>query len=174
MGLYDIDVISEFDDDVDTLLANGFTQLKIFPPKYYGTSEIAAAKVAVLSAIAKGAEVVWGYCAGPNTLTSTNWLDYRQGILDAAQWSQDNGVYEFRLGNEDLAHNDDTTLTDAQLIINFKSVATEVQAIFTNGNVSYACRSDFIDDWITAGKGDIDILASNVYMGGWAKLVFFR
>ena len=166
MGLYDIDVISDFDDYVGTLLANGFTQFKIFPPKYYGSSEIAEAKVAVLKAVAKKVEVIWGYCAGPRTITADNWPDYRQGILDAAQWSQDNGVYEFRLGNEDLAHNDDTTLTDAQLITNIKSVATEVQAIFTNGNVSYACRSDFIDDWITAGKGDIDILASNVYMGG--------
>ena len=166
MGLYDIDVVSEYEKYIDDLVAHGFTKMKIFPPKYYGELEKAASKVAVLYTISKGVEVVWGYCRGVPAITAANWVDYRAGILEAAQWAQDNGVYEFRLGNEDLGNVDGTTKTAAQLLIDFKSVATEVQAIFTNGNISYACRSDFIDDWIAAGKGDIDILASNVYMGG--------
>jgi hypothetical protein len=61
-------------------------------------------------------------------------------------------------------HVDGTTMTVAQIITNLKSVATEVKKIFTNGNVSYSCGNSYIDDWITAGKGDIDILASNIYM----------
>ena len=160
------EISPSFDDHVDTLLANGFTEFKINSPAYTNSSSVTEVKKIILRAITKGVKVIWGVGVGDSTITADNWAAFRQGILDAAQWSQDNGVYEFRLGNEDLAHNDDTTLTDAQLIANFKSVATEVQAIFTNGNISYACRSDFIDDWIAAGKGDIDILASNVYMGG--------
>jgi hypothetical protein len=57
-------------------------------------------------------------------------------------------------------------MTVAQIITNLKSVAKDVQEIFINGNVSYSCWEESIDDWITAGKGDIDILASNIYMGG--------
>ncbi|GAI74472.1 unnamed protein product, partial [marine sediment metagenome] len=67
---------------------------------------------------------------------------------------------------EEEYHVDGTTMTIPQTIINLKSVATDVQVIFTNGNVSYSCWQNTIDDWIVAGKGDIDILASNVYMGG--------
>ena len=164
--LHDIDVVAEYEEYIDDLIAYDFTKMKIFPPKYYGVDEIAEAKVAVLYAVGKGIDVTWGYCRGVPDITADSWVDYRAGILEAAQWAQDNGVFEFRLGNEDLANVDGVTKTAAQLLIDFKSVATEVQAIFTNGNISYACRSDFIDDWIAAGKGDIDILASNVYMGG--------
>jgi hypothetical protein len=57
-------------------------------------------------------------------------------------------------------------MTVAQIITNLKSVATEVKKIFTNGNVSYSCWGNNIDDWVAVGKGDIDILASNVYIGG--------
>jgi hypothetical protein len=84
--------------------------------------------------------------------------------LDAAQWAQDNGVYEFQLGNEEELHVDGTTMTVAQIITNLKSVATEVKAIFTNGNVSYSMSWDN-DIWRATGKGDIDILGLNVYRG---------
>ena len=69
------------------------------------------------------------------------------------------------MGNEEELHNDDTTLTVAQLRTNLKSVATEVQAIFTRGNISYSCAQDSVNSWIAIGKGDIDILAANEYMG---------
>ena len=157
---------SFFDDQVDDLLANGFTQLRIDITYWANAEAIAISKSAITLAISKGAQVIWGVGAAPATLTSTNWPTFRQGILDAAIWAQANGVYEFQLGNEEEHHNDDTTLTDAQLIANLKSVATDVQAIFTNGNVSYSCWGAKIDDWKTAGKGDIDFLASNIYHGG--------
>jgi hypothetical protein len=171
MGLFSTYNTSEFDGYVGILLANGFTELRIDIPGYQNTVWLEQSKAAVIRAVAKGAKVIWGVSSNngadpDNTITSTTWLDYRAAILDAAQWAQDNGVYEFQLGNEEEYHNDDTTLTDAQLIANLKSVATDVQAIFTNGNVSYSCWGGSIDDWITAGKSDIDILASNVYMGG--------
>jgi len=100
------------------------------------------------------------------TITSTNWPNFRAAILSAATWAQANGVYEFQIGNEEEWHIDETTMTVAKLITNLKSVATDVKAIFTNGNVSYSCGRSFISNWATAGKGDLDILASNIYIMG--------
>jgi len=159
MGLF----WSSVDSYIDTLLANGFTELRIDIPTYTNSTWLALSKAAVIVAVGKGAKVIWGVSSKRTTITSTNWPTFRQAILDNAQWAQTNGVYEFQLGNEEEYHNDNTTLTDAQLIANLKSVATDVQAIFTRGNVSYTCFHSNIDDWVSAGKGDIDLLASNVY-----------
>jgi len=164
MMLEGVDDITQFNTDVDTLLANGITKIRVHMSPYDQPGWQVLGKAAVLSAISKGADVIWGVTGG-GSLTTGDWADYRQEILAAAQWAQDNGVYEFQLGNEEEMHNDDTTLTDAQLIANLKSVATEVQAIFTNGNVSYSCAGVGIDIWIATGKGDVDILATNLYMG---------
>ena len=167
MGLFSTDDTALFDGYVDTLLANGFEELRIDMPDYYNEGELGWSKATVIRAIAKGAKVIWGVSSSAgDSITAETWTTFRQGILDAAQWAQDNGVYEFQLGNEEEICVDGTKMTIAQLIINLKSLATEVQAIFTNGNVSYACLSTNISDWITAGKGDIDILASNIFMGG--------
>jgi len=162
-----IETIPEFDSYVDTLLANGFTQIRVKIAQYY-SDDVDLSKTAALRAIAKGAEVIWGVDGG-STITATNWSSFRQAILDAAQWAQDNGVYEFLLGNEEDDRVDGTTMTQAQIIVNLKAVATDVQAIFTRGNISYTCNSFAISDWVTAGRGDIDILASNVYINGWGN-----
>jgi len=155
---------------VDTLLANGFEELRIDIPDYQNTEWLSTSKAALSGIIAKGAKVIWGVSSNSSndaayTITAANWATFRTAILNAAQWAQNNGVYEFQIGNEEESHNDGKTLTDAQLRTNLKSLATEVQAIFTNGNVSYSCRALDIDDWISLGKGDIDILASNIYRG---------
>lgn len=155
---------------MDTWLDNGFNEIRDLRD-YQDTINVNGSKAAVLAANAKSLKFIWGVSSNsfnnPDyTITSTNWLDFRAAILDAAQWAQDNGVYEFQIGNEEEYHVDGTTMTVAQIITNLKSVATEVKKIFTNGNVSYSSGSSFIDDWIAAGKGDIDILASNVYIGG--------
>jgi hypothetical protein len=160
---------------VDTLLANGFTELRIDIPDYQNTVWLANSKATLPGIIAKGAKVIWGVSSNAYnnvdyTITTENWPTFRQAILDAAQWAQDNGVYEFQIGNEEESHcdrlNPDATMKIPQLIANLKSVATEVKSIFTRGNVSYSCAHDYINDWISAGKGDIDILASNIYKGG--------
>jgi hypothetical protein len=70
------------------------------------------------------------------------------------------------LGNEEEYHVDGTTVTVEQLVINLKSIATEAQTIFTRGKISYSCAHNYISSWISEGKGDIDILASNIYKGG--------
>ena len=165
MGLFSTDDTSEFDGYVDILLANGFTELRIGLPAYNDTGYIAQTKEAIIRAVAKGAKVIWGVCSGGAPLTAGNWEAFRQGVKDAAQWAQDYGVYEFLIGNEDEM---DTTLSLATLITNFKSLATEVKQIFTNGRVGYSCWAEWNTRlaWLAAGKDDLDILATNVYMGG--------
>ena len=159
-GIYPSD---DWDAYFDTLLANGFTQLRMHLPDYADSEDLTASKAAVLRAVAKGFDVIWGVHASISGITADNWADFRQGILDAATWAQANGVYEFQIGNEEEQHLDGPTMTQAQLIINLKDVATDVQAIFTNGKISYTCLSHTISDWVTAGRGDIDIIASNIY-----------
>ena len=156
---------------VDTLLANGFTELRIDIPDYQNTSWLASSKATLPGIISKGAKVIWGvssndYNNADYTITAENWPVFRQAILDAAQWAQDNGVHEFQLGNEEEFHVDGGTMAETQIIANLKSVATDVQVIFTNGKISYTCAHDYISNWISGGKGDIDILACNIYMGG--------
>jgi thiol-disulfide isomerase/thioredoxin len=151
----------QYDSWLDTLMANGFTEFREIP-NYDSADWLAGSKAAIIRNVGKGAKYIWGVASGV-TITSTNWPTFRQAILDAATWAQANGVFEFQLGNEEEIKVDGTTITAAQLIVNLKAVATDVQAIFTNGNVSYTCVFTYIDDWITAGKGNIDILASNLY-----------
>jgi len=155
------------------LLASGFNQLRIDIPDYQDARWVELSKTAVKEAIAKGAKVIWGVSSNSRnnsayTITADNWPQFRQAILSAAQWAQDNGVYEFQLGNEENFHNDDTTMSDAQLRAEMRSLATEVQAIFTNGNISYTFGDTWAENaaWISEGKGDLDIIASNIYKGG--------
>ncbi len=164
MGLY-----YYLESYVDTLLANGFEYLRIDIPNYQDTEELYYSKAKLPGIIAKGAKIIWGVTSNPGddedyTITAKNWPTFRLAILDAAQWAQDNGVYEFQLGNEEESHVDGTTMTVDQIITNLKSIATEVKEIFTNGEISYSCN--FVSKWISAGKGDIDILAANIYRGG--------
>ncbi len=156
--------IEQVDSYIDILLTNGFDEIRMDIPNYANEWSYTNSKVAVKRAVAKGVKVVWGLSA--SNLTATSWIDYRAAILEAAQWAQDNGVYEFQLGNEEEWYVDGTTLTVAQLITNLKTVATEVQTIFTSGNISYTCARSYISNWVNAGKGDIDLLASNIYITG--------
>jgi hypothetical protein len=179
MGIRSTTITSQFDSHVDDLIANNITYLRIDIPDYQNSTSVAQSKAAVIRAVAKGAKVIWGVSSNKKNnpayeITAANWATFKAAILAAAQWAQDNGVYEFQLGNEEETHNDDTTLTDAQLLINLKDTATEAQVIFTNGNISYSCGGgSAIDDWIAAGKGDLDILASNIYRNpaNWQDLM---
>lgn len=169
-GLGMVGFWNQVDEFLTTWIENGFIDLRLDIPDYQYAPVVEQSKAHVIKAVAAGARVIWGVSSNSSnnsayTITAANWSLFRQAILDAAQWAQDNGVYEFQIGNEEESHNDDTTLTDAQLRDNLKSLATGVKAIFTNGNVSYSCRALDVDDWISLGKGDIDILAANIYRG---------
>jgi hypothetical protein len=160
MNFYGI-IGTDLPNYLEILLNNNFTYIRPSMPTYTGPETY---KPNVLACVAAGFKVIWGVCGW--ALTAANWNDYRLAVLDAAQWCQDNGVYEFQIGNEEEGHIDGTTLTLNQLIINLKSLATEAKSIFTNGKVSYACPGFYIPDWVSAGKGDLDFLTANVYMGG--------
>jgi hypothetical protein len=250
MGLFSTSDTSTFDGYIDTLLASGFTELRIDIPNYQDANWLAQSKAAVKRAVAKGANVIWGVSSynksnSDYTITAENWPAFRQAILDNAQWAQENGVYEFQLGNEEDMHiwrhpisitraNNIATVTfeedhgftagnpviiwgadpedfnaysanpvmitvtgaktftypsagadgsianpsgtfignisEATIEANIKAVATDVQAIFTRGNVSYTTSdSYFMDKWHALGIGDIDLLAWNIYanMDNW-------
>ena len=126
-----------FSNWIDDLLANGFNDIHTDVISDGATQDIAISKSAIDIAVAKGANVIWGF-SKYLPLTAANWPTHRQAILDAAQWAQDNGVYEFIIGNEEDAHNDDTTMTDAEVRTLMRGVATDVQAIFTSGNITYS------------------------------------
>jgi hypothetical protein len=147
----------------DIWLANEFTETR-YIPDYFNASEMAGSKAAVIAGTAMGLRFIWGVSSAGATLTAANWSDFSDAVLAAAQWAQDNGVYEFQIGNEEELHNDDDTLTDAQLVTNLKALATDVQEIFTNGNVSYATSWDY-DALVAAGRGDIDLIGLNIYRG---------
>ena len=168
---------SNVDEYVDTWLANGIVDVRLDIPDYQNTTWLANSKAKVITAVAKGIRVLWGVSSNAYnnvayTITTENWPIFRQAILSAAQWAEDNGVYEFQIGNEEEFHcdrwNPDATMKVPQLIANLKAVATEVKQIFTSGKVSYSCAHSYISDWCSGGKGDLDILASNIYRGGSA------
>jgi hypothetical protein len=244
MGIFSTDTPSVFEGYVDTLLSNGFSELRIDIPNYQNTAWLERSKEAVKSAVAKGAKVIWGVSSynishSEYTITAENWPAFRQAILDNAKWAQDNGVYEFQLGNEEEMHiwrhpisivrtkniatvtfEEDHGFTSANPVTiwggnpsNFnaysanpvvitlvgpktftypsigndgpvsnprktfignmpedtiqakiKALAIEVQDIFTRGNISYTASSSyFMNKWHEIGRGDIDILAWNVY-----------
>lgn len=153
-------------DGLASCKANIGVNIRMDIPTYTSAAVVAYSKVAVLQAVALGMNVVWGVSSNsPTTITSTTWTAFRQAILDAAQWAQDNGVYEFQIGNEEEYHNDNTTITDATLFDNLRTLATDVQAIFTRGNVSYATGHDMSANWISNGLGGLDLLSSNIYRG---------
>lgn len=52
----------------------------------------------------------------------------------------------------------------ADLRTELRTIATEAQAIFTRGNVTYSVANDYAAAWITDGKGDLDLLGLNVYL----------
>jgi thiol-disulfide isomerase/thioredoxin len=147
----------------DTWLANGFTEWRDLRD-YLDTTNVNASKAAVIAGNAKGLKAIWGVTSSPTVITAANWPIFRQAILDAAQWAQNNGVYEFQIGNEEELHVDGTTMTVSQIIANLKSVATDVKAIFTRGNVSYSMSWDN-EIWRQTGKGDLDIIGLNFYRG---------
>jgi hypothetical protein len=163
---YEAGSIDRDNASMDILKANGFTQLRVYIVGWEDAWDLARSKASALRAIAKGFDVVWGIQQVDTVITAANWAAYVTAVESAATWAQANGVFEFYIGNETEWHVDGTTITVDQIIVNLKAVATDVQAIFTNGNVSYSCAYYYISNWITAGRGDIDILASNIYRGG--------
>lgn len=150
----------------NTLLSYGITDIRVSLPDY--TVNTTVFHNAIITALNLGMHVIWGVSSNPTVITAANWPAFRAKVLIEAQWCQDNGVTEFQIGNEEEAHVDNTTMTVATVRNNLKTLATDVQAIFTRGNVSYSPASlvntaEWISAWNSLGKGDLDTLGLNVY-----------
>ena len=116
----------------DILFAN-FRELRFFVD-YTDSASIAAAHTAMIDAITWH-NIKWTYGLYSTDITPANWSDYTDAVEAEALWAQNNGIYEFMIGNE--AEQYLTTMTEAELITNMKALAATVQGIFTNGNISY-------------------------------------
>lgn len=111
-------------------------------------------------------KVIWGFGAG-NGITSSNTAAYEAGILQQAQWfqQQNDPRLEFQIGNEEELHHD-ASITDAQVRAFIRQLATKVKAVYTVGKISYS-SSVFIGDeyikWSVEGLGGLDRIGFNLY-----------
>lgn len=157
------DDLADANELLDTLKEAGYKEIRVHLPDYANSEHLANDKAVVQMAVAKGFDVIWGVSSNPTIIDNTTWPTFRAAVLAAAQWSQDNGVYEFQIGNEEESHVDELEMTIEQLATNLKDLATDVKLIFTRGLVSYSCVQWSIDWLWVFDKGDIDILATNMY-----------
>lgn len=101
--------------------------------------------------------------------TATVWDQYRLNVLADAAYNQSIGFAPdfYQIGNEIEGIIDGTTLTQAQLITNLKSLATEVKAIYPLAKKlvysTYNLNQTNLDLWLAAGLGDLDVLGGNIY-----------
>lgn len=119
-----------------------------------------------------GFYVIYGCTAEINA--GYTWATYRTNCLIAAA-AAEGRCSEFNIGNEMDLGNDDAYISDATIRSNIRSLATEVQAVFS-GVVSYVTSSGLLSDtwgsqhWEAEGKGDLDKIGINIY--GWADTPF--
>jgi hypothetical protein len=161
MNLNDYTDTSLLDIDLDELKKARYYEIRANLASYIAGAQQTRSMNSVSHITSRGLKAVWGLTAG--SLDAATWVDYRVAVLAAAAWAEANGVDEFQLGNELDGKVDGITLTVEQLRENLKSLATEVKAIYKRGKVSYS--TFYYNEWIAAGKGDIDIISLNVYKG---------
>lgn len=151
--------------DLDEIKAAGITKIRIAIPGFLiDSSYIDYCHNVIAAAQNRSLETLWGLTAGATTMTSSNWSDYSNAVKVQALWGQNNGLDAFCIGNELEAKIDGSTLTAPQLKNNLRTLATECQAIFTRGRISYAVSQGNQAGWITENNlEDIDDLTVNVY-----------
>jgi hypothetical protein len=151
-----------YDKYFDGLLAAGFEWIRIGGADATETANVAQTQIAALAAKNKGFKVIFCVNASEHTLTAANWNAHATAVKGYATWAENNSMDEFCFGNEEENHNDKVTLTNAQVRTNIRALATEVQALYTIGDVTYSNaiwgqdESDILANWISEGKGDID------------------
>lgn len=145
---------------------NGFKYLRMDIPDWNVSEDISYSKLGVQAAVLIGFKVIWGVSSNGTTLTTSNWSDFTDAVKAAALWAQNNEVYEFQIGNEEDYHVDDITISGDDVPGLMRTLATEVKAIFINGNISCSVGDwSILNRWNTETRGDIDIIAMNVYKG---------
>jgi hypothetical protein len=120
----------------------------------------------------EGFTVVHGVAREPaavGAFTADVWETHRTKVLQDAAYCQSLGLalHTYQIGNEIEGRIDGTTLTQTQLIANLKSLAAEVKAVYPLaqkiGYSAYDPGGTFLDLWISAGLGDLDVLGLNLY-----------
>ena len=76
-----------FDAQIDSVLAAGFTEIRIDIPDWDYPSDIDKDHIMVPRAVAKGAKVIWGVSSNKDNnpvyaITSSNWPAFRQAIVE--------------------------------------------------------------------------------------------
>lgn len=103
------------------------------------------------------------------TFDATAWATYRANVLADAAYNQSIGFEPdfYQIGNEIEGIINNTTYTQTQLISDLKTLATDLQPyISANTKLVYSTydlSSTMFDNWVSDGRGDIDVLGGNVY-----------
>ncbi len=118
-----------------------------------------------------GFHVMWGFSSlgVGTTITSSNWSDYANSVVNEARYCQKNDVCDlFIIGNELESYNDNTTLSDAQLRSNIRDLDVAVKAVSSIPTIycsEYGSSASTFGtyQWIQEGKGTISCLGANLY-----------
>lgn len=95
-----------FDSYIDDCLSRGINHFRM-GYTYGDSTSLARSQAAAIRTVAKGGNVTWliSFNSVTGYLRKENWAAYAADVLTQAAWAQDNGVYEFQIGNEEELHN---------------------------------------------------------------------
>ncbi|MGW6120444.1 hypothetical protein ACWFRF_15485 [Nocardia sp. NPDC055165] len=160
----DTDVIAE---DIRYFRKIGLRYIRVHIPAFKSGQTWNSTSYALWRVIARrfteaGFTVLFGISwVNPNDAEWQNWADH---VVAEAKYCADNGICaEFNIGNELELHLVD--ITEADFVTRTKQLATAVKAAAPGIKIvySFGAFGNHGNFWISAGKGDIDYLAGNVY-----------
>lgn len=153
------------DADLTYLKSYGINKLRVILPDKEDAAGITAFRNVCLRAKLQDFFVTWGITQSATTLTAANFDSaYVDAVSTQAAWAQANGIDQFSIGNELLLYVDGS-LTYITLAAKLRTLATTIQAIFTNGDVVYdeVQGNGLITEWHDNGIGDLDKIGFNIY-----------
>lgn len=173
------DTVSKYYADLDEIKRLGFTHVRIGSTDPTFSNAYPLSKAIAEYAKSIGLHTTWGITNAASTLTAANYSTYEAYVIAAAQYAEAQGFDAFEIANEIESTNDNTTLTDADLIATYlPSTAVLVQAEFS-GEVRCASTSGatIVNLWIAQGitpGTDIDKLSFNIYGNSQTDLSGFQ
>lgn len=120
----------------------------------------------------QGFEVVYGIARTfgiSGTFDAAAWAIYRANVIADAIYNKSIGFEPeyYQIGNEIEGIINNTTYTQTQLIADLKTLATDLKPYISPKTKllysTYDLGSTMFNNWISAGLGDLDVLAGNVY-----------
>src|SRR6266478_490893 len=126
----------QLDNDIDYFKSVGLQYVRVFLPAASDTDARDSWRAVAKRFTNEGFYVIWGVTQTP--ITSANWSTYASNVLAEAALCQAQATCsEFQLGNELEFHND-ASITDAQVRVNIRALASQVKSVFTRGPISYS------------------------------------